>query len=149
MTITIRPAREADIPAILHGYFKVNEHSPMGTAYVLSAERIRRDILSAEPKAYIDIAEVDDEFAGFVFYSSVYFASTGQVVWVTDIYIDPFARGAGIPKKFRDAMQQRFPDAHGLYGVTEKTNTRAKAYFCSQGAHVYDHFDFIGIKESA
>ncbi len=144
MSIKVRPATEKDIGFILDGYFKVNQDAPMGKKVSLNAHRIRADILGDNPKAYIDIAEVDGERAGFMFYSSVYFASTGRVIWVTDIYIDPFARGAGVPRHFIMKARETIPDANGLYGVTEKGNTRAQGYFQAKGARIFEHFYFIG-----
>jgi hypothetical protein len=146
MTISIRPATAHDIGFILDGYFKVNQNAPMGNDVVLDADRIRSDVITDNPKAYIDIAEVDGDRAGFIFYSMAYFASTGQVVWVTDIYIDPFARGTGVPRHFSKNIRDKFPQVRGLFGVTEKDNTRAQGYFCSQGAKIFDHFLFIGVK---
>lgn len=146
MSILIRPATIHDVGFILDGYFKVNQNLPMGSDVTLTSERIHKEILCDKPLAYIDIAEQDQQPAGFIFYSTVYFASTGQVIWVTDIYIDPFARGTGIPKRFIQTIRQRFPNIGGVFGVTETDNLRAQGYFISQGAKIFDHFRFIGVK---
>jgi hypothetical protein len=145
MTITIRPADARDLKFIIEGYFKVNQNMPMGREDMLSAERIHQDILCDNPKAFIDIAEYNREQAGFIFYSTVYFASIGQVAWVTDIYICPFQRGTGIPRHFIKAIHNRMPEIRGLYDVTERGNYRAEMYFKSQGAKTFDHFTFIGL----
>ncbi len=144
MAIKVRAATEKDIGFILDGYFKVNQDSPMGRDVSLSADRIRAEILGDNPKAHIDVAEVDGERAGFIFYSTVYFASTGRVIWITIIYIDPFARGAGVPRHLVMKARETIPDAKGLYGATEKGNLRALGYFQAIGAKKFDKFEILG-----
>lgn len=144
MAIKTRPATEKDIGFIMDGYFKVNQDSPMGKGMTLTADRIRADILGANPKAHIDVAEVDGERAGFIFYSPVYFASTGRVIWITIIYIDPFARGAGVPRHLVMKARETIPDANGLYGATEKGNLRALGYFQAIGGKKFDKFEILG-----
>ena len=149
--IFFRPAKESDIHFILDGYFLINREAPMQTAQTLNAEQIQRDILSPNPQAYIDIAEVNtDEPIGFIFYSTVYFASTGRVLWVTNLYVDPFASGRGIAsvgKMLIGNALRRHPDAKGIYGCTERTNHNALDFFKRIGTKQFDHFLMIGTNE--
>ncbi len=151
MNITIRPAKESDIQFILDGYFLINRETPMQTANVLTSEKIKRDVLSPNPKAYIDIAEINPgEPMGFIFYSTVYYASTGQVLWVTNLYVDPFAQGRGIASVGKMLIWntvKRIPDAQGVYGCTEHNNHNAINFFSRIGLKQFEHFLMIGTND--
>lgn len=151
MTITIRSARASDIPFILNGYFLIHRDAPMHTETVLTAEQIQRDVLGDEPKAFIDVAEINPgEPIGFAFYSTVYFASTGRVLWVTNLYVDPFVQDRGlasIGKMLISHARKTHPDAHGIYGCTERNNHNALGFFDRLGAKQLGHFVMLGTNE--
>jgi len=145
----IRSAKESDIPFVLEGHFQINRHAPMGADKGLTAERIRKDILIEKPQAFIDIVEIDGKPVAFNFYCYTYFASTGQVLWVTNIYVDPFVRRKGITSAMLKHMQEAHPECAGIYGVTERDNHSAHSAFQANGAEFQPDFLFMGIAKAS
>ncbi len=122
MSFHIRPAVESDIPFILHGNIVVDEKSHYQAPDALSVERLKRDIFSDNPRAFIDVAELNEgELGAFVFYSYCYYASEGEGIWVTNLYIDPLARKTGLGGALMEHLKSKFPTCSGIYGaIAEK-----------------------------
>lgn len=147
MTFVIRPAVETDIPFILTGYQYINRNTPMQTTAQLTPQQIKDHIFSDKPYAYINVATYESEVIGFVFYSLVYFASTGINVWVTNLYVDPLGPRPGISsvgKKLIDHILDRHAEVVGIYAVTERTNNAMQRLVLHYGGKVYEDFLFIG-----
>lgn len=147
MSFLIRPAIEEDIPFILKGYQYVTRDNPMQSASQLTAEKIKNDVLVADPKAYIDVALFEDEVMAFVIYSTVYFASTGQNIWVTTMYVDPFAPRPGLSsvgKRLVEYIGARFPDVTGIYATTERNNKSMQFLTDYYGGKILENLLFIG-----
>lgn len=147
MAIIIRPAIEADIPFILQGYQNINSDSPMQTEIKLTAKQIREDILGTPPHAFIDVAMYNDERIGFIFYSTVYFATTGVNAWVTNLYVDPLAARPGLASVGKTLMNHiviRHKHINGVYAVTERGNHAMKTLTMRYGGKIFENFLFIG-----
>jgi len=145
MTILIRPATEADIPFILKGNQIIEEKSYEQVPNPLTAQRIKDEVLVADnPMAFIMVAEVDGEHAGFIIYSFYYLASEGQAIWLTNLYIDPFCRRSTIGKNMLNAMRNRHPHICGIYGAIAQGNTIARHFFSRVGAERYDDYRIYG-----
>ena len=142
--VVIRPARLEDIPFILHGNIVVDEKSHYQAPDMLTTDRLKRDIFSNNPRAFIDIATVDGETAALVFYSFCYYASEGEGVWVTNLYVDPFARKTGLGQMLVDHLKKKYPNCSGIYGAVAGKNMLARHFFSKIGATRYDEFVIYG-----
>jgi len=143
-SVVIRPARLGDISFILHGNVVVDEKSHYQAPDQLSADRLKRDVFSENPRAYIDIAEVDGEAAALVFYSFCYYASEGEGVWITNLYVDPFARKAGLGLMLVEHLKKKYPKCSGIYGAVADKNKLARHFFSKIGAIRYEEFVIYG-----
>ena len=147
MSFAIRSAIESDIPFILEGYRDINRAVPMQTDQQLTAQKIRDDILGQVPKAFINVAVYNETVIGFIFYSTVYFATTGVNAWVTNLYVERFAPRPGITsvgRRLLDNITIRHPDIKGVYAVTERNNKAMQSLITHYGGSVFEHFLFIG-----
>lgn len=88
MSFSIRPATPADADYIVH----INQQIE-GADAKLTKERLLADVLVDNPKAYAAIFEDQQKAVGLVFYAFCYWASVGQIMWVSQLYIDAEQRG--------------------------------------------------------
>lgn len=141
----IRPAKIADIPFILHGNVVVDEKSHYQAPDALSAERLKRDIFSDNPRAYVDVVDGDDGTpVGFVFYCFCYYASEGEGIWITNLYVDPLARKNNLGVAMVEHLQKKYPHCSGIYGAVANKNTLARHFFTKIGGTRYDEFVIYG-----
>jgi GNAT superfamily N-acetyltransferase len=85
-----RPAQDTpeDIAFILKAHRDIE-----GTDARLTEQRLKQDMLSGDPKAYVDLLEDRGEIIGMILYARNYWASVGVVLWVSQMYILPAHRG--------------------------------------------------------
>ena len=57
---------------------------------------IDKDYFCDNPKFQCLVAEVDNKPVGMILYSYFYWASDGQVLWISQMYIEPEFRKQGI-----------------------------------------------------
>jgi GNAT superfamily N-acetyltransferase len=86
----LRPAKdtEEDKSFILFAHRSIE-----GEGAGLTEERLLRDIFCDKPRAFINMMEEDGRVIGFILYSETYWASTGPVLWVSQMYVVPERRG--------------------------------------------------------
>jgi hypothetical protein len=145
--VIIRPLIESGIPFVLKGYQYVVRNDPMNTLAQLTADRIRSDILDKEPKAFIDVAVYNKEVIGFVMYSFVYFATYGQNIWVTTMYVDPFAPRTGllsVSQRFMDHMSHLNGKKFGIFASIEKNNHSMQTLLKRYGGKIFEQFHIVG-----
>lgn len=141
MDFHIRPARSdpADIAFILSANREIE-----GGKASLTEESLMRDIFCAAPKAYVAIAEAEGRAAGLVFYSLTYWASSGQVMWISQMYVLPAFRGRFIYriKRWLEREAQRL-QAPLMVWATEKSAPRSLALWKAAGAtELNDNYSF-------
>ncbi len=146
--LIIRPADSSDIPFILKGNAAVDQKSyENGMApNPLTAARIQKEILGNKPKGYIRVAEHKGERAGFVIFSFCYFASEGEGIWVTNVYVDPFCRRGGVARALYEKMKQEFPEVSGIYGSVARRNHLAGNFMLGIGAKCYEDYPIYGFE---
>lgn len=141
MTIIVRPATAKDVGFIMRANMIIDEKSEYKPPTYLTPERIRKDVLSENPLAYVDIAEFEDMAVGLIFYSFCYYASEGQGIWVTNIYSDATCRHQGIARILLQHIKDKHPDVCGIYGAISKYNTTARYFATHVGAINYDEYN--------
>ena len=108
MALHIRQAVRSDVP-LVHGFIrKLAEYEKLAHEAVASELDIEDALFGREPKVFSDIAEWDDEPAGFAlwFYSfSTFHGRHG--IYIEDLYVEPTLRGKGIGKALLRNLAQR------------------------------------------
>ncbi len=106
-----------------------------GDDAALDEARLRTDVFSDTPKASVLILEVDGRPVGLVFYAMNYWASTGSVFWISQMYIEPEHRGKHL-YHLKDALQKKAKDAGAsvIVWATDKTEQRANDFWEAVGA---------------
>jgi GNAT superfamily N-acetyltransferase len=97
--LNIRNTTSEDIPAILQFIRDLAEYEKEPQSAVATAEDLKRDGFSQNPKFRVVIAEWDGAPAGFAFYFFHYSTWRGQpTLFLEDLFVRPQYRGKGIGK---------------------------------------------------
>ena len=97
--LTIRRATVEDIPLILEFIRALAEYERAPQEAVATAEDLRRDGFSAEPRFYVEIARWNGEPAGFALWFFNYSTWQGKPgLYLEDLFVWPRFRKQGIGK---------------------------------------------------
>jgi len=97
--LNIRKASPDDIPLILQFIRELAEYEKAPEQAVATAEDIRRDGFTPNPKFRVLIAEWEGEAAGFALFFYHYSTWVGQpTLFLEDLFVRPRFRGRGIGK---------------------------------------------------
>src|SRR5271170_2566164 len=97
----IRPAKEADISAILALIRELAEYEKLTHACVATEERLREHLFGTNSAAESMVAEVDGKVVGYAIWFrtfSTFLARPG--IFLEDVYVQPAHRKKGIGKAF-------------------------------------------------
>ena len=97
--ISIRAAREQDVPTILGFIRELAEYEKLSHEVVATESMLRQHLFGARPVAEVLIAESDAKPVGFALFFhnfSTFLGRTG--IYLEDLYVQPHARGRGIGK---------------------------------------------------
>ena len=96
MSVTIRPAVPADVPAILQFAKDLAEYEREPDAVVATEADIASALFGEKPVAEALIAEIDGLPQGFALFFTTFSTWTGKPgFWLDDLYVNPGARGSG------------------------------------------------------
>ncbi|MDH5832694.1 GNAT family N-acetyltransferase [Luteimonas kalidii] len=98
--VAIRPARRADVPAILALIRALAEYERLGHECQADAPSLEATLFGERPAAEVLIAEVDGDTAGFAlfFHSySTFLARPG--LYLEDLFVQPRFRGHGVGRR--------------------------------------------------
>ena len=111
MTFVIRRAEPKDSSAILRLIKKLAEYERLLDHVEIDEARVSESFFAENPKAFCDIAEVDDEAVGYAIWFYSYSTFTGRHgIYLEDLYVEPEHRGSGIGKAFLAALAKRCVD---------------------------------------
>jgi GNAT superfamily N-acetyltransferase len=143
-TGTVRPATEADLPALLplvRAYADFYESSPPDAGL----ERMCRALIADPDGAGVLLAGCDAGGAvvGFAAMGWKWSSLRGaEVAYLEDLFVDPAARGSGLADALINACAERAREhgAPALSWLTKPDNHRARAVYDRVGA---DGDDFV------
>ena len=85
---------------------------------------IDRDYFCDNPKFKCLVAEVDNKPVGMILYSYFYWASDGEVLWISQMYIEPEYRKQGIFFKLISKLRKENKDIKIVSCATSEGNER-------------------------
>jgi GNAT superfamily N-acetyltransferase len=96
--MTIRPAREDDVPVILRLIQGLAEYERLADQAVATEADLRATLFGPRPYAEVVLAE-DDSILGFALFFHNYSTFRGKPgVYLEDLFVIPEARGRGVGK---------------------------------------------------
>ena len=97
--LAIRPAVEADTPAI-HGLIvDLSAYEKLRHEMVATAEDLKRALFGENPAAEAVVGEYDGAVVTFALFFTTYSTFVGKPgLWLEDLYVAPESRGRGIGK---------------------------------------------------
>jgi GNAT superfamily N-acetyltransferase len=105
MSLTIRPAIEADIPAIFELICGLAEYERAPREVVCDEARLRESLFGAKPEAEVLMACVGPVAAGFAVFFHNYSTWLGRSgIYLEDLFVRPDMRGRGIGKALLQAL---------------------------------------------
>jgi GNAT superfamily N-acetyltransferase len=143
MTVTVRPARRRDVPAVYRFIRDLAEYEKLLHAVRATERDIAELLFGAAPHASCEIAEVDGEPVGFALWFYSYSTFQGRFgLYLEDLYVRPQARGRGAGKALL-AHLARVCVAQGLgrfdWSVL-KWNAPSIGFYESLGARLIDEW---------
>lgn len=85
---------------------------------------IDKDYFCDNPKFQCLVAEVDNKPVGMILYSYFYWASDGEVLWISQMYIEPEYRKKGIFFKLISRLREENKDIRIVSCATGEGNER-------------------------
>jgi len=86
-------------------------------------KHIDQDLFGKNPKCECIVAELDKIPVGMCLYSKMYWADDGEVLWVSQIFVNPKNRKDGIFFNLIDALKKFNPESKIVACATAKSNT--------------------------
>lgn len=143
--MNIRPATPADNDFIIAANQAIDQTNNVQKPSKLTADVLQRDLFSTNPKAYAIIAEDDHgKPIGVALYSSIYFASTGPGLWISNLYVSDIARRKGVAAQLVEYLKTENPDYVGVFWATYKINDNMFSFADSIQAKTYHDLVMFG-----
>jgi GNAT superfamily N-acetyltransferase len=99
MSLTLRAATAADVPAILGFIRELAVYEKLEHQVVATEALLHEHLFGSRPAAEVVIAELDGRPVGFALYFQNFSTFLGRPgVYLEDLYVQPQARGHGIGK---------------------------------------------------
>ena len=97
--ITIRPAREDEVPLVLQFVRELAEYEHLLHEAVATEERLRHDLFGPRPYAEVVFACLEAEPVGFALFFHNYSTFVGKPgIYLEDLFVRPSVRGKGVGK---------------------------------------------------
>lgn len=101
-------------------------------------QNIDKDYFCENPKFKCLIAEIDDVPVGIVIYSYFYWANDGQVLWISQMFVEEEYRKYGIFFKLIQALRKENEDIKIVSCATGNENKRMQKILRYYGANEID-----------
>lgn len=101
-------------------------------------QNIDKDYFCGNPKFKCLIAEIDDVPVGIVIYSYFYWANDGQVLWISQMFVEEEYRKYGVFFKLIQALRKENEDIKIVSCATGNENKRMQKILRYYGANEID-----------
>ena len=102
------------------------------------AKRLDDDYYCKSPKFFCLVAEYDKKPVGMILYSKMYWADDGEVLLVSQMYVDKDYRKFGIANELYRALKDHNPEANVISCATAKSNNTMNRILKGMGFNVVD-----------
>lgn len=133
MKIDIMRARKEHKNFIIYANDVINNVNSTYQTNGLS-QNIDKDYFSNNPKFSCLIAEADGEPAGMILYSKFYWANDGEVLWISQMFVEEKYRKYGIFFKLINALKDENSDIQIVSCATGEENIRMQKILNYYGA---------------
>ena len=101
------------------------------------AKRLKNDYFKKK-KFYCLVAEVNKKPVGMLLYSKMYWADDGEVLWVSQMYVDKGYRKLGIAQYLYSSIKKFNSDAKVISCATAKSNDTINKVLSGLGFKIVD-----------
>lgn len=98
-------------------------------------QNIDKDYFCDNPKFKCLIAEIDDKSVGMILYSYFYWANDGQILWISQMYVEPKYRKNGVFFELIRKLKEENKDIKIVSCATGNENIRMQKILKYYGAH--------------
>ena len=146
--IKIRKMKENDIDFVLKANIEVHESSRQENEILNFKKRIYKDILNENPKAFIIIVEKENIPIGMALFSTVYFADEGEILWLSNLYVERVHRNKGVGKQIIDYLKDVCikKGYYPICGSVDKDNKKPIGLFDSIDSKWINNFNIVVVK---
>lgn len=131
--INIVPASKEHKEIIVYANKQINENNQ--TEQTTHLEKvIDEDLYATNPKFKCLIAEIDGKPVGMILYSYFYWANDGEVLWISQMYVEKESRKYGVFFRMIQKLKQENPDIHIASCATGNENKRMQKILNYYGA---------------
>ncbi len=131
--IKVMKANKSHKDFILHANQVINEINCTEQSDNLR-ENIDKDYFVENPKFQCLIAEVDDKPVGMILYSYFYWADDGEVLWISQMFVEEEYRKYGVFFKLIEKLRKENNDVKIVSAATGETNKRMQKILKYYGA---------------
>lgn len=114
-----REVKKEDREFILNANREINELSGLNDSSL--EKRIDKDLFE-EKACKLIIAEIDNNIAGFVLYSYIYWANCGKGIYLSQAYVNDNYRGQGVYKELLNELEKRETDCNFITDLVGPDN---------------------------
>ena len=132
--IVILKANEKHKEFIIHANNVINNVNSTEQTMGL-AQNIDKDYFSDNPKFHCLIAEIDNKPVGMILYSYFYWANDGQVLWISQMFVEEKYRKNGVFFKLIEELKKENSDIKIVSCATGDENTRMQRILKYYDAH--------------
>lgn len=140
MLMEIHKAGKEDRDFILHAHKEILKSS--GLIQSDLEENIDKDILDECEECKCLIVESDDKKVAMCLYSNIYWADSGNGIYLSQIYVEPEYRGKGIVQNLFAKVFEDEPDANFITLLVGKENACMQKVMHNINAKMHDLFTY-------
>jgi len=152
MSVEIRPAAVADLPAMMVLVRELAEYERLAHAMVGTVESFQAALFGERPTAEALVALVDGKMVGYAIYFQNFSTFVGRAgIYLEDLYVRPERRGSGIGKQLLARVAQVAVErqCQRLEWVVLDWNTPSIEFYKSLGAEPLDEWTIFRLPPAA
>lgn len=135
--IVVIPANQNHKAFMIHANNQINQvNKTQGTNYL--QENIDQDLFSSRPKFHCLVAQYEGIPVGMILYSYFYWANDGEVLWISQMFVEEAYRKKGIFFALIQKLKEENPDIHIVSCATGDENERMQKILKGYGGHEID-----------